>query len=61
MTPWQTIARPRVAFDPYRYGNDGVWLCSQSTAPGPGVHGMCGWHAAGSVLAHDRRTGRTPR
>ncbi|MEX0846280.1 MAG: NAD(P)/FAD-dependent oxidoreductase [Ilumatobacteraceae bacterium] len=52
MTPWQTIARPRLAYDPYPFrGRDGVWLCSQSTPPGPGVHGMCGWHAAGSVLA----------
>ncbi len=60
MTAWQTIARPRLAIDPYRLrgdagraGSDGAWLCSQSTPPGPGVHGMCGWHAAGSVL---RRT-----
>jgi phytoene dehydrogenase-like protein len=51
MTPWQTVARPRLALDPYRCGRDRVWLCSQSTPPGPGVHGMCGWHAAGSVLA----------
>ena len=50
MTLKQTIARPRVSLDPYRTTRDGVWLCSQSTAPGPGVHGMCGWHAAGSVL-----------
>lgn len=59
MNAWQTIARPRLAVDPYRFrgvqppaGSDGVWLCSQSTPPGPGVHGMCGWHAAGSVLRH---------
>jgi phytoene dehydrogenase-like protein len=51
MTPWQTVARPRLARDPYRTVVDGVWLCSQSTPPGSGVHGMCGWHAAGSVLA----------
>jgi phytoene dehydrogenase-like protein len=51
MTAWQTIARPRLAADPYRVrAHEGVWLCSQSTPPGPGVHGMCGWHAAGSVL-----------
>jgi phytoene dehydrogenase-like protein len=55
MTPWQTLARPRLALDPYRMrGIDRVWLCSQSTQPGPGVHGMCGWHAAGSVLRHTR-------
>ena len=55
MTTWQTIARPRLARDPYRTNVDGVWLCSQSTAPGPGVHGMCGWNAAGSVLRATRR------
>ncbi len=53
MTPWQTVARPRLSADPYRVrGRDDMWLCSQSTPPGPGVHGMCGWHAAGSVLRH---------
>jgi len=53
MTPWQTVARPKLAIDPYRLrGRNDVWLCSQSTPPGPGVHGMCGWHAAGSVLRH---------
>jgi phytoene dehydrogenase-like protein len=53
MTFRQTVARPRPALDPYRWrGERGVWICSQSTPPGPGVHGMCGWHAAGSVLAH---------
>lgn len=51
MTAWQSVARPRLARDPYRTAVEGVWLCSQSTAPGPGVHGMCGWNAAGSVLA----------
>mgnify|MGYP000305346107 CR=1 FL=1 len=51
MTPWQTIARPRLAYDPYRLrAREGTWICSQSAPPGPGVHGMCGWHAAGSVL-----------
>ena len=52
MTSWQTVARPRLAIDPYRTKVAGVWLCSQSTPPGPGVHGMSGWHAAASVLSH---------
>jgi phytoene dehydrogenase-like protein len=47
----QLIARPRLALDPYRTPLERVWLCSASTPPGAAVHGMCGWHAAGSVLA----------
>jgi len=45
----QVVMRPRVALDPYRLG-DGVYLCSSATPPGPGVHGMCGFHAAESAL-----------
>jgi phytoene dehydrogenase-like protein len=46
----QLIGRPRLALDPYRTGIPGVLLCSSSTPPGGGVHGMCGYHAAGSAL-----------
>ncbi len=54
----QVLLRPRVAIDPYFTGVAGVYLCSQSTPPGAGVHGLCGYHAARSAL---RRLGKRPR
>lgn len=46
----QLIARPRLSPDPYATGIPGVWLCSASTPPGAGVHGLCGHHAANAAL-----------
>jgi phytoene dehydrogenase-like protein len=51
----QALFRPRIAVDPYFTGVPGVYLCSQSTPPGAGIHGLCGYHAAQSAL---RRLGR---
>ncbi len=47
----QTVFRPTVRWNPYRSGLDGIYLCSASTPPGAGVHGMCGHAAARTVLA----------
>lgn len=46
----QLVFRPWPAIDPYLTPLDGVFLCSGSTPPGGGVHGMCGVHAARSAL-----------
>jgi phytoene dehydrogenase-like protein len=35
---------------PYATPDRAVYLCSAATPPGPGVHGMCGYHAARAVL-----------
>jgi len=47
----QVVFRPDVSLDPYRTGIPDVWLCSSSTPPGGGVHGICGDYAARSLLA----------
>ena len=46
----QLFARPVARPVPYRTPIDGVFLCSSSTPPGGGVHGMCGYHAARAAL-----------
>jgi phytoene dehydrogenase-like protein len=48
----QFVRRPTLGLDPWRTPADGVYLCSSSTPPGGGVHGMCGWNAARSALKH---------
>jgi phytoene dehydrogenase-like protein len=50
----QLLFRPWPALDPYRVGK-GLYLCSSSTPPGGGVHGMSGMLAAQSALRHDLR------
>jgi phytoene dehydrogenase-like protein len=51
----QFVRRPTLGLDPWRTPAEGIYLCSSSTPPGGGVHGMCGWHAAHSALKHEFR------
>lgn len=46
----QFVIRPTLGLHPWRTPIDGVYLCSSSTPPGGGVHGMCGLHAAREVM-----------
>ncbi|WP_308467809.1 phytoene desaturase family protein [Rathayibacter soli] len=56
----QLLRRPVVSNDPWRTPIDGVYLCSASSVPGPSVHGMNGWFAARSALAHTFGIRRMP-
>ena len=46
----QFFTRPAVRLDPYSTPDPGILVCSASTPPGGGVHGLCGMHAAESAL-----------
>jgi phytoene dehydrogenase-like protein len=46
----QMFTRPVARLNPYTTPNPRVYLCSASTPPGGGVHGMCGYHAARAAL-----------
>lgn len=47
---WHAVLRPVPARAPYAIPEPGLYLCSAATPPGPGVHGMCGLHAARAAL-----------
>lgn len=47
----QLYTRPVISLSPYSTSAKGIYVCSSSTPPGGGVHGMCGFHAAKRALA----------
>jgi len=46
----QQFTRPSLSITPYRTPAEGIYICSSSTPPGGGVHGLCGYFAAKTVL-----------
>ncbi len=50
---WQFFTRPTIRPIPYSTPAKGIYICSSSTPPGGGVHGMCGYFAAKAALARD--------
>lgn len=51
VTDWrQLFTRPVARFNPYTTPTAGLYICSSSTPPGGGVHGMCGYFAAKAAL-----------
>ncbi len=49
---WQMFTRPTLRLNPYTTPARNIYLCSSSTPPGGGVHGMCGYFAAQAAIQH---------
>ncbi|TXB92353.1 dehydrogenase, partial [Mycobacterium tuberculosis] len=57
---WRAIAGPTPRLNPWRTPIPKVYLCSAATPPGAGVHGMCGWYAARTLLRTEFGITRMP-
>jgi phytoene dehydrogenase-like protein len=47
---FQLYTRPVVSLNPYRTSQENIYICSSSTPPGGGVHGLCGYYAARDLI-----------
>ena len=56
----QLFTRPVARWNPYGTPSPRVFICSASSLPGGGIHGMCGYHAARSALAQLERCAISP-
>jgi phytoene dehydrogenase-like protein len=56
----QLFTRPVARLNPYTTPNERIYICSSSTPPGAGVHGMCGYFAARAALRRVFGLRRTP-
>ena len=54
----QLFTRPVARLVPYSTPSPGLYLCSSSTPPGGGVHGVCGYHAARAALRLTLKSGQ---
>ncbi|TMI86234.1 MAG: NAD(P)/FAD-dependent oxidoreductase [Bacteroidetes bacterium] len=50
MNVGQLFTRPALRLSPYKTSAKGIYICSSSTPPGGGAHGMCGYHAAKKAM-----------
>jgi phytoene dehydrogenase-like protein len=60
-TVWHAFVGPTPRVNPWRTAIPKVYLCSAATPPGPGVHGMCGYYAARTLLRREFGINSMPR
>ena len=49
---FQFFTRPTLSLNPYQTPAKDIYICSSSTPPGGGVHGLCGFNAAKAALSN---------